>query len=140
MVWFNFFPDKVGILVSFDDPSSFVPLLSPGFHRHLPWLNLWWTLALILNLAHLYYGRWRPLTRWADIGLNSIALIVLLRLILGGALVEPTRATSQLGSPQSLVPVIDIVVKGGMAIVLVTLVVEMGRKLIRLLEGRPADA
>jgi hypothetical protein len=88
LVIFNGFPQWVGVRISFDDPSSLVPLLSPQFWQYLPWLNAWWGLSLTLNLAHLGLRRWHPITRWADAALTVYGALVLLRLVSGGSLVR----------------------------------------------------
>ena len=88
LVVFNGFPQWVGARISLDDPSSFVPLLSPRFWQYMPWLNAWWGLSLSLNLAHLGLRRWHPITRWADAALTFYGALVLLRLIGGGPLVR----------------------------------------------------
>lgn len=36
----NLFPQKVGVMVSATDPSTFIPLLSPKFQSYLLWLNI----------------------------------------------------------------------------------------------------
>lgn len=36
----NFFPERVGMIKSATDPSSFTPLLAPEFQSYLSWLNL----------------------------------------------------------------------------------------------------
>lgn len=59
-------PDRIRFTKTITDPSTFVPLLASEFKNHLPWLNLWWGLTLVLSLVNLYYRRWQPATRWAD--------------------------------------------------------------------------
>jgi hypothetical protein len=88
LVVFNGFPQWVGVRISFDDPRSVVPLLSPQFWQYLPWLNAWWGLSLTLNLAHLGLRHWHPITRWADAALTVYGALVLLRLVSGGSIVR----------------------------------------------------
>lgn len=81
MVLFNVFPQRIGMIITATDPTSFVPLLNPEFlDTYLPWFNAWWGLALALNFAHLGLRRWTQATRWADFGLTLFALSILLRI------------------------------------------------------------
>ena len=83
IVLFNAFPEKVGIYSSAVEPYVFVPLLTPDWLPYIPWLNLWWGLALILALVKLVYGRWTEALRWADLGMHLLSICVLASVILG---------------------------------------------------------
>ncbi len=89
VLWVNVFPDKVGVLISATDSVTFVPLLAPEFQMHMPTLNLWWSLAVLLTVIKLVYGRWTVMLRWADLGLRVMGVYVLVSLILGGPLLRP---------------------------------------------------
>ena len=69
-ILFNFFPQRVGFVRSAADPTSFTPLLGPGFAAFLPWLNTYWLWAFCLCLAHLVLRRWTLATRLTDLGLD----------------------------------------------------------------------
>jgi hypothetical protein len=83
MVLFNAFPQWIGTYRSLDDPSSFVPLLSPEFQAHMPLLNAWWAPALTLNILLLGLRRWTPATRWADLGLTIFGMTILAKMLAG---------------------------------------------------------
>ena len=83
IVLFNLFPEKVGIYSSAVEPYVFVPLLTPEWLSYVPWLNLWWGLALTLALVKLFYGRWTEALRWADLGVHLLSICVLASVILG---------------------------------------------------------
>ncbi len=119
MVLFNFFPDRIGMVRSLLDPSSFRPLLAPEFQDHMPWLNLYWGLALSLCAINLAFRRWNIYTRSAEFGLNLLAAYILLRMVLGGPLV--------------LYPGLTLVVKFGLLVVLCATAVDTIVKLVRLL-------
>ncbi len=87
MVLLNQFPDRIGIVRSLTDSSSFKPLLAPEFQEHMPWLNVYWGLALCLCALNLSLGRWTLYSRWAELGLNALAAYILLRIIVGGPLI-----------------------------------------------------
>ncbi len=86
VILFNVFPDRIGFAQSLTDPSSFKPLLAPEFQDHMPWLNLYWGLALSLCAINLAFGRWNVYSRLAEIGLTVLAVYILLRMVLGGPL------------------------------------------------------
>ncbi|MEJ2305325.1 MAG: hypothetical protein P8Y14_27705, partial [Anaerolineales bacterium] len=114
IVLFNFFPDKVGVLVSLTDPQSFIPLLAPEFMDHLAWLNLWWGLALLLAGAKLIIGRWRTAMRWAEIGLQFFAGFILFRLVMGGPIVGINSAWAGAVSgfwADQVIPVLNVSAK-----------------------------
>jgi len=134
IVLFNGFPDRIGILISATDPHSFYPLLAPGFQGHVPWLTLWWGLALCLAVIKFAYNRWTVALRWANLGLNILGMVVLGRLLLGGPILWSALLD---GWP---VPVLNAVVKGVIGLSLVGLVVRTARECLQLLAAEPASA
>jgi hypothetical protein len=113
----NFFPGKVGIFKSLTDPASFTPLLAPEFQVHMPMLNLYWGFAFSLCIANLALRRWNIITRGAELGLNFLALAILVQMVLGG--------------PIAVTPWITMVIKFGLAIAVIptciTVVMGIGR-------------
>ncbi len=83
IVLFNLVPEKVGIYSSAVEPYVFVPLLTPEWLSYIPWLNVWWGLALTLALLKLVYGRWTEALRWADLGVHLLSICVLASVLLG---------------------------------------------------------
>jgi hypothetical protein len=72
------------------DPDSFVPLLASEFQAHMPWLNIWWGSSLVLAVGKLMTRHWTQALRWADLALRLFGVAVLVRLITGGPLLDPT--------------------------------------------------
>ena len=139
IVLFNFFPDKVGVLVSLTDPQSFIPLLAPEFMDHLAWLNLWWGLALLLAGAKLIIGRWRTAMRWAEIGLQFFAGFILFRLVMGGPIVGINSAWAGPVSgfwADQVIPVLNVSVKIALSVSLFTTLLGIGKKLCDMLDIR----
>ncbi len=126
MLLFNFFPDRIGMVRSLADPSSFRPLLAPEFQAHMPWLNLYWGLALSLCAINLAFGRWNIYSRLAEIGLSVLAAYILLRMVTGG--------------PLCMYPWLTLIVKLGLLVALCVIGVETIVKLVRLLAGMQAAA
>lgn len=138
-VVFNFFPDKIGVLVSLNDPQSFIPLLAPEFIDHLSWLNLWWGLALLLGGVKLIFGRWRTAMRWAEVGLSLLAGFILFRLVTGGPIVgiNPEWAGAVSGFwMEQVIPVLNVSVKIALSIALFTTLLGIGKKLHNILGVR----
>lgn len=98
IVLFNVFPEKVGVIVSATDSTTFVPLLAPEFQVHMSSLNLWWSLALLLTVIKLVYGRWTVLLQWTDLGLRVLGIYVLVSLILGGPILRPDAGWGSVGN------------------------------------------
>ena len=80
---FNYSPDKVGVLESITDPSSFTPLLTSDFSPYLFWLNLWWGAAFALHVVNLVVRRWSVATRLVDIAIRLLSVFVLGGMTLG---------------------------------------------------------
>ena len=114
--------DKIGVLVSATDSATFVPLLVPEFQVHMPSLNLWWSLALLLTVIKLIYGRWTVVLRWTDLGLRVLGIYILVSLILGGPLLRAEAGWGGLDNPLwgslSRVPEIVILAAGRMVVLL----------------------
>lgn len=134
LVVFNAFPERIGVIVSADDPSSFVPLLAPEFFEDLLLrLNVWWGLALALNVVKLYFGRWNWGTRLADYALTFFGMFILLKVIFSPILgVNPEWV--QPGQPavlvaERLVPLLTWLVKGGLVAAVIATLVSLGVKL-----------
>ena len=70
VIVFNFYPEHIGFWRSADAPTSFTPLLGPGFAAFLPWLNTYWLWAFWLCVANLALQRWTLVTRVVDLALN----------------------------------------------------------------------
>jgi hypothetical protein len=139
-ILFNFFPERVGVLVSADQPDSFVPLLTPEFARLLPWLNLYWGLAFTLCLVHLSLGRWYWTTRLADLLLSTFGLFVLLLLLTGGPIVSLTPGQAVAGEPlaqldQGLMPLASALLQGVLWLAFLAGCVVVAKKLLCLFVG-----
>ena len=72
VILFNFYPEHIGFWRSADDPTSFTPLLGPGFAAFLPWLNTYWLWAFWLCVANLALQHWTLATRVVDLALNLL--------------------------------------------------------------------
>lgn len=137
IVLFNAFPEKVGIYSSAVEPYLFVPLLTPAWLPYVPWLNVWWGLALTLALVKLVYGRWTQALRWADLGVHLLSIVVLVSLILGDAVVgipsgEPSAAAASSAWVRPNPDLLRLGFKWGLILVLASLVVGFFSKLAKL--------
>lgn len=72
----NAYPEWISAIVIKDGEVSATPLLSENFLVFVPWLTLLWGLSIALDAYVLAQGRWRPLTRWLQIGLSAFGLVI----------------------------------------------------------------
>jgi hypothetical protein len=141
IVLFNVYPHKIGFVRSALEPDSFVPLLAPTFTSHLPWLNLWWGIALALLLVRFVVPTAQPYLRWARLGLTLLGAYIVSGLVLNGPIVglRPTWVTAQdlsasvLASLERLAFWLNVIVKVGLGIGFVSAIVGAARQLNRLL-------
>jgi hypothetical protein len=85
---FNLFPQLIGIDRSPDVASEPLPFIASGFIQTMPWLNLWWGLALGMNLAALLLNIREPLIRWSRLVINILGLLILVRLVFAGPIIS----------------------------------------------------
>jgi hypothetical protein len=76
---FNIFPQWISALNHNPEWGwTFVPLLSSSFAAvYLPWLDLLWGLNIGLKAVVLRQGAWSQLTRWFQIGVKTLGLMIL---------------------------------------------------------------
>ena len=131
IVLFNAFPEKVGFYSSAVEPYLFVPLLTPAWQPYVPWLNVWWGLALTLALVKLVYGCWTQALRWADLGVHLLSIIIIASVLLGsgtaGAGVDSAVSVWGRQRPDLLA----VGFKTGLALVLVALIASFFSKLAK---------
>ena len=121
-ILFNMFPDKVGFVRSLAEPDSFTPLLAPEFQVHLPLLNLCWGLGFSLGLANLFTQRWTLVTRSIQVALDTLGIVVLIELVLGG--------------PLTIYGWLDLALKFGLAVAIIPAIIDAFRNLAHLLDGQ----
>jgi hypothetical protein len=96
LVVFNVFAPKFGAY--FNDAnglSVFIPALSPVFFTYLPWFNVIWVLGLGLNVALISVGQWQAWSKWFQIGLDVVTVIVLIAMAAGRSII--TDSADKLG-------------------------------------------
>lgn len=91
LLFFNLFAAKLGAY--FNDASGisvFIPALSPVFFNYLPWFNIIWVLGLGLSLALIRIGKRQPWSRWFQVSLDVMSLIVLILMASGPSIIAST--------------------------------------------------
>ncbi len=102
---FNRMPQSVGIYNLAARGLRFTPLLTPEFQMYLPWLNLLWLMALMLEFARLIRRRWTPGIQTADLGLRLCGAALGFTMALDAArIVVPAAA----GDAQTLLVLLGI--------------------------------
>ena len=134
LLLFNRYPDHIGVVVSADDPSTFVPLLSPAFlELFLLRLNVWWGLTVALDVVNIYVGRWLGATRLLDCALTFFGMFILARAIaspLVGVNPEWVQAgQAAVAAVQKTVPLLTWLVRGGLAAALLAWLAMLALKL-----------
>lgn len=141
MLILNLYPDRVGIWRFADDATSFVPVLNAAFlETWLPWFNLWWVLALSLNIVHLSLGRWTLATRILDIvvivfGLNIILIMIFSPSV---AAISTSLAAADIGWTQvmrDLAPLFDWIAPWILVVVAIAVGIDLIRKVIWLVRS-----
>jgi hypothetical protein len=120
----------IGIL-SFGAPQWVFAQLSGGkvlspwlaytdnFHRtRLPWLFAVWALSGVLRLMVAFEGQWRSLTRYVDIGISALAIVVLAWFCSDGSLFRT--------------PIVDHDAKTGIAVAVLIVMIDIVEKTNRL--------
>ena len=74
---FNFYPQILGMANYVNGQWTFFPLLTPVFFGFLPWLNLVWLLNILLSVILLRQRTWQLSTRWLQIGVTLINIVIL---------------------------------------------------------------
>lgn len=69
-IWVNEFPDTLGFWFFTGDQTRVLRFSDMGLHLPVLLLNIFWALALGLNMWLLKLGRWTRETRWAEFGLG----------------------------------------------------------------------
>ncbi|HUW14015.1 MAG TPA: hypothetical protein VM537_30100 [Anaerolineae bacterium] len=134
LLLFNRYPDRIGVVVSAGDPSTFVPLLSPEFlEQFLLRLNVWWGLTVALDVVNLYAGRWLSSTRLLDCALAFFGMFIIANAIASqmvGVNPEWVQAgQSVVASVEKMVPLLTWLVRGGLAVALMAWLAMMALKL-----------
>ena len=96
---FNLFPGLVGIDRTPDAAFTSMPLIAPRLSSSLPFFNIWWSLAITVNLFILFKDISPAKTQMARLAINLIGLGILTYLIVSGPIIEinPAWIASQAG-------------------------------------------
>ncbi len=136
IIVFNFFTERIAISLPTKDARISVPLLAADFQLYLPLLNLWWGLAVILKVVQFAYNRWLIATRWADIALSLLTLVILSWLVFNGRIIGIEAQVANQPALKSLTPygqrlvaIVTILIKLLLAGGLAGTLIGLGRKL-----------
>lgn len=142
LVAFNIFGSQIGAY--FNNAAGqpvFIPALSPVFFSYLPWINGIWILGLILSVALIQAGKWQPWTRWFNIGVDILSIIVLIAMASGPSIVtDAAEKLITLGPTGSQVANVYFGLGFGMKALLIVLIVvtavDVVQGIIRLFRSR----
>jgi hypothetical protein len=142
-VLFNSFPDRIGIYVTGTGTGTrtFVPLLAEGFQAHMPMLNIYWCLSLLLAGSRLVFPRRTTTLRWAGVALRLLGVFVLYRLLVGGPIVElppgwvPPSGTAAAAIDEGRVRTLNATIRGALSLAILGQLLSFLRRLRPVLTG-----
>ncbi len=91
--WVNFFPETFGFWFIADASVHTILFSEMGLRLPVILINVWWGLALALNMWLLRLGRWTRESRWAEFGLGIFGAILLYITLVGSAIVGTSGST-----------------------------------------------
>ncbi len=160
LVVFNFFPHLINIGY-YDNGSWWIgviavnaghawerSLLSEAFFRYLPYLNLLWGAAIVFDIVLLRRGRWEVWSRWSQIGLKALGIVLAAVMLAGPSLIGVTAESLRAaGFPadeeaaRSLVMIMNQGVRLALILVILFNGLDAVQAFVRLLRDRkPAAA
>jgi len=140
---FNLYPQIIGIGFMQDGQWNFAPALSDAFFRMLPWINISWILGIGLQVMLLRQGKWTALTRWFDIGLRVIGIVIAYLLLKGPSILALTAADFSkvsIDAPAAtlLANMLNVMLTIALSIAIIVGGIEVVRSIYRLLV-KPAN-
>jgi hypothetical protein len=90
LLFFNLYPQWVGMASYFEGHWVFVPLLNAEFYRYLPWWDAVWVLTIVLNIVLIRQGSWQLVTRLCSLGLAIFTMLVLNAMLIGTPIITLT--------------------------------------------------
>jgi hypothetical protein len=135
---FNLYPQIIGGGFIKDGQWNFIPALSEAFFRMLLWINISWLLGIGLQSMLLRQRKWTPLTRWFDIGLKVIGIVIAYVLLKGPSILAITAAdlmkiSIEASAATVLVNMLNIMVTIALTIAVLVGGIEVIRDIYRLL-------
>lgn len=140
----NFYPHWLGLTSRIDGQWVHAPVLTEAFFRYLPWINLLWAAEIVKEIVLMARGRWTNTIRWADVFINLYTAVLAAIMLAGPAIVAVDAQTlSQLGwgaldaeALRGLTDWVNISMRIVLGIIMGVSLIEMGKSLYRIVEGR----
>jgi hypothetical protein len=123
IVLFNFYPHWIGMVNTLGEGSTFLLILAPEFAVYIPFLTLYWAVAILLKLILLRQGCWQRSSRWMEFGLGLFGLFITYQIASGG--------------PITTISWLDMLIRFGLWIGIIIGSIEALVQLFRLLRGEP---
>ena len=134
LIILNFYQNIIGVWV-FENGGEWIQSvkLSEAFFRYLPWINLNGALTIVLNIFLLRKGTWQEITRWMHIGIELIAIGIVIALLRGPALLTTvdTSADSTVGFP--LTHLLNNILPIALVVVVIMSAIEIVKNVLPLL-------
>ncbi len=129
---FNVFAGQFGANITDSAGKSvFVPAIAPVFYSYLPWLNLLWVLGLGLNIALIRAGKWQTWSKWFQMGLDVLFIVLLIVMASGPSIIlEAGDRIAALGAAGEQIANIYLGIGIGIKILLIVLIVVTAVELV----------
>jgi hypothetical protein len=144
IVLFNNYPDWIGVYFTGTDGRTFVPLLAEGFQAHMPMLNTFWWLSLLLAGSRLISPHRTATLRWAAVAVRLLGVFVLYRLLVGGPIVElspgwvPPPGAEGIAPDEGKIRALNTTIRGALSLAILGQLLSFLRRLQPVLKGSQA--
>jgi hypothetical protein len=141
LVWFNIYPQYVGIYTFSDNSSAFVPVLTQAFFHYMPWINLLWAMQIGFDLMLLQQMRWQAVTRWFWVALKAGGVALAYVMLKGPAIIGLSAEALKTGLsiPVDTARIIAVTAAAGVNIALIVTIIvgcaEIVKSLVRLVRN-----
>lgn len=96
-IWVNHFPDTVGFWFFTGDQTRVLRFSEMGLHLPVLLLNIFWALALALNMWLLKAGRWTRESRWAEFALGLYGTLIFYLVLVSSLFLGPEGTSAAEG-------------------------------------------
>ena len=127
----------IGFWFWFEEPATYVPVLSAEFPTYLPHLNTAWQGVIFLAILKLIFGQWSPILRLVEAIVTTVTAWMLFQLVIGPNLfaLRPDLVVSNANAQaiaEQWLPILSQIMRVGFALSLVTTTISTLKKFTTL--------
>jgi hypothetical protein len=136
IIIFNFFPQVIRAVSISNGQVEIFQLMDTNIARFIPWLTALWALEIIFSIILLWQRRWDLVTRWVNIGLDVLGMVLLSVMIFGGPLLVSSTAAPAVWSDEALIPLADTGLKIALGIALAVNAISVIETLVKIISKK----